>query len=49
MNKLKTKSSLAGTLIIVLGIIVIILAILFFTVDPTKNNSAQKNLEIITN
>ena len=49
MNKLKIKPSLAGTLIIALGIIVIILAVLFFTVDPTKNNDVQKNLDIITN
>lgn len=49
MKKGKVKPNLAGILLIVLGVIIIVLAILFFAVDPTKNNqsiSFEQRLEI---
>lgn len=47
MKKPKIKLNLAGTLFIVLGVIVIVLAILFFAVDPTRNESMTHNPESI--
>ena len=40
MKKVKIKPNLAGILLIVLGVIVMVLAILFFAVDPTNNQSS---------
>ena len=40
MKKGKVKPNLAGILLIVLGVIIIVLAILFFAVDPTKNSQS---------
>lgn len=43
----RIKPNLAGSLLIVFGVIVIVLAILFFVVDPTRNESASNHQEII--
>lgn len=43
----KVKPNLAGILLIVFGVIVIVLAILFFAVDPTKNQSIKSIPEVI--
>lgn len=47
MKKQNIKPNLAGILFIVLGVIVIVLAILFFAVDPTRNESAPSTSAII--
>lgn len=38
----KIKPNLAGILLMVLGVIIIVLAILFFAVDPAKNSKNIK-------
>lgn len=43
----KIKPNLAGILLIVFGVIVIVLAILFFAVDPTRNESIEKYQEVV--
>lgn len=43
----KIKPNLAGILLIVFGVIVIVLAILFFAVDPTRNESVGNYQEVI--
>lgn len=43
----KIKPNLAGILLIVFGVIVIVLAILFFAVDPTRNESIVKYQEVV--
>lgn len=43
----KIKPNLAGILLIVFGVIVIVLAILFFAVDPNRNASIGNHQEII--
>lgn len=43
----KIKPNLAGILLIVFGVIVIVLAILFFAVDPTRNESIRKYQEVV--
>ena len=40
MKKGKVKPNLAGILLMVLGVIIIVLAILFFAVEPAKNNQS---------
>lgn len=44
MKKPNIKPNLAGILLIVFGIIVIALAILFFTADPKKNQVVSSEL-----
>ena len=44
----KIKPNLAGILLMVLGVIVIVLAILFFALDPTKSSQAIKSTYQIT-
>ena len=43
----KIKPNLAGILLIVFGVIVIILGVIFFAVDPNKNQSIEKYPEHI--
>lgn len=43
----KIKPNLAGILLIVFGVIVIVLAILFFAVDPTRNEIIGKYQEVV--
>lgn len=47
MKKSRIKPNLAGILFIVLGVVVITLAIIFFAVDPTRNQSISTNSEIV--
>lgn len=43
----KIKPNLVGILLIVFGVIVIVLAILFFAVEPTKNQVSSHILKSI--
>ena len=43
----KIKPNLAGMLLIVFGVIIIVLGILFFAVDPNKNESAPSQVELL--
>ena len=43
----KLKPNLTGILLIVFGVIVIVLAILFFAVDPTRNEKINSLPEIV--
>ena len=42
----RVKPNLVGTLLIVMGVIVIVLAILFFAVEPKKNEQVIKSHKI---
>lgn len=46
MKLSRIKPNLPGIMLIVLGMVIIVLAFLFFIVDPNNNEKPNKNQEI---